>query len=66
MSAIHGGQNCSCISDGQEPECLGGHGWPREARIPAIHGHKKTPPSLRWRGLDLRFGGYPREGFLQW
>ena len=30
--------NCFCISAGQEPKCLGGHGWPREAGIPAIHG----------------------------
>jgi hypothetical protein len=30
-------EKCSCIFGipaGQEPKCLGGHGWPREAAIP--------------------------------
>jgi len=29
-------EKCSCIFDGQEPECLEGHGWPREAGMSAI------------------------------
>jgi len=43
--------NCSCISgvhDGQEPECLGGHGWPREA---AVHGDKTKAGELALSGL---------------
>jgi hypothetical protein len=38
-------EKCSCIFGipaGQEPKCLGGHGWPKEA---AIHGGKKNGSS---------------------
>jgi len=46
-------EKCSCIFDGQEPSCLGGHGWPREAGI--AHQLATIAPSLFGiSGVDAR------------
>src|SRR5690349_76986 len=51
-------KNASCIFAGQEPKCLGGQGWPREAGMSAIHGGQKNRRRA-WarRRWESRVGG---------
>ena len=53
MSAIHGGQNCSCISDAQEPECLGGHG---DGMMPEV---EQCRSNCRMEKAGIRWAGCP-------
>jgi len=36
---------------GQEPKCLGGHGWPREAETPLSYSAMKSEPASLWLRL---------------
>jgi hypothetical protein len=52
ICAIHGEQMAG-RGAGQEPKCLGGHGWPREAAGRVLSLAKKNPRCFAHRGFCL-------------